>query len=355
MRILVTGICGFVGSTLARELRNGIDGAEVFGVDNLWRPGSETNRAALRTAGIPVHHGDVRNASDFEPLPRADWVIDAAANASVLAGVDGATTPRQLIEHNLNGTVNILEYCRRHSAGFVLLSSSRVYSIPALNAIPLKEQGKTFVIDGATVAPGVGPEGISEAFPAGAPASLYGATKLASEQLAQEYAGAFGVPVWIDRCGVLAGAGQFGQPAQGIFTWWLNRWRARRPLKYLGFGGKGLQVRDCLHPRDLAALLVRQLAGAPTKGEPVVFNVAGGAANAMSLAQLSGWCEKRFGTHAVERDGADRPFDVPWVVLDSAAAKRRWGWNASTPIDTVLEEIAGHAEANPHWLEVSEG
>jgi maleate isomerase len=80
--------------------------------------------------------------------------------------------------------------------------------------------------------------------------------------LALEYGETFGFPVWIDRCGVLAGAGQFGQPAQGIFAWWIHRWVQRKPLKYIGFEGRGLQVRDCLHPADLAALLAHQLADA---------------------------------------------------------------------------------------------
>jgi CDP-paratose 2-epimerase len=132
MRILITGICGFVGSTLARTFRENLEGAEIFGFDNFVRPGSEINRVALRDLGIEVRHADLRNASDIDGLPAADWVIDAAANPSVLAGIDGSTSSRQLVEHNLVGTINLLEYCKKHRAGFILLSTSRVYSIPAL-------------------------------------------------------------------------------------------------------------------------------------------------------------------------------------------------------------------------------
>src|SRR5437773_6885629 len=125
MKILITGICGFVGQTLCRALQEQCDGLEIIGLDNLVRPGSERNRAGLAKCGIKFHHGDIRNASDLEMLPRVDWVIDAAANASVLAGVDGQTASRQLVEHNLGGTVNLLEHCKRHQAGFILLSTSR--------------------------------------------------------------------------------------------------------------------------------------------------------------------------------------------------------------------------------------
>ena len=72
--------------------------------------------------------------------------------------------------------------------------------------------------------------------------------------------------MWVDRCGVMAGAGQFGTPGQGIFAFWVNAHLRRRPLRYIGFDGMGKQVRDALHPADLAALVDTQMrrgAGGP--------------------------------------------------------------------------------------------
>ncbi len=355
MKILITGICGFVGSNVAVGLRDRVHGIEILGLDNLWRPGSESNRERLRELGIKVTHADIRSASDFENLPAVDWVIDAAANASVLAGVDGATSPRQLIEHNLLGTVNVLEYCRRVGAGLVLLSTSRVYSIAQLNSIALEVKGDAFVPSPSNSIEGFSSAGISEKFSVAAPISLYGSTKLASENIALEYAASFGVPVWINRCGVMAGAGQFGQPAQGIFAWWINRWQKGRPLKYIGFDGAGHQVRDCLHPDDLVSLLVMQLGRKPDGSVPSVVNLGGGIGNSMSLAQLSAWCTRRFGAFEVGRDLAPRPFDIPWVAMDSGLASATWDWKVTRDMDSILSEIADHAEANPHWLELSEG
>ena len=239
MRILISGICGFVGSTVARALLERESSRQVAGFDNFVRPGSETNRADLKRLGVRLFHADLRAASDLEDLPHADWVIDAAANPSILAGVDGRTSSRQLVEHNLGGTVNLLEFCRRRRAGFILLSTSRVYAIPPLASLPVVVVDHAFRPAPDQPLPrGVSPAGIDETFSTAAPVSLYGATKLASEALALEYGEAFGFPVFVNRCGVLAGAGQFGRPDQGIFAYWLNAWLRRRPLKYLGFGGQ---------------------------------------------------------------------------------------------------------------------
>jgi len=353
MKILVTGLCGFVGSSLARALQESHAGLTITGIDNFSRPGSTINRGELARRGITVVHGDVRNAADLDALPDADWVIDAAANPSVLAGVDGRVSARQVLEHNLWGTVNVLEYCRARRAGLILLSTSRVYSIRALAALPLTvvEREYRLASDGSRPA-GVTGAGVTEAFSTEPPLSLYGSTKLASEYLALEYGEAFGLPVWIDRCGVLAGAGQFGRPDQGIFAFWINAHLRRRPMAYTGFSGDGYQVRDCLHPRDLATLLWTQM-NAPARGLRRVQNCGGGVDRSLSLARLTEWCDARFGAHAVRRDPSPRPFDIPWMIVDSALAHAQWDWKPSISLDAIVEEIARHAELHPEWLELS--
>src|SRR5262245_27413171 len=289
VKILVTGACGFVGSTLIREWLEGSE-HKFIGLDNLTRTGSEVNRPALKRLGVHVLHGDLRCASDLDALPAVDVVLEVAANPSVLAGVDGRTSSRQLVEHNLVGTVNTLEYCRQHKAAFILISTSRVYSIPPLATLPLRVRDGAFEPDSAGPLPaGLTAAGVREDFSTAAPVSLYGATKLASEQLALEYGVTYGFPVWINRCGVFAGAGQFGRPDQGIFSYWINSWLRRRPLGYTGFGGQGYQVRDCLHPTDLVPLLERQIASL-NGSHPRVTNVGGGRASAISLGELSEWC-----------------------------------------------------------------
>lgn len=355
MKVLITGVCGFVGSTLARELLEQMEEIEIIGLDNLSRPGSEVHRRDLLRAGVRVIHGDVRCASDFEPIEQVDWLIDAAANPSVLAGVDGRTSSRQVVEHNLFGTVNMLEFCRRHGSAFTLLSTSRAYSIPTLAGLDMMVEGRRVVPDPEQLFPaGVTTAGISEMCSTEAPVSLYGSTKLASETLALEYGETYGFQVWINRCGVLAGAGQFGRPDQGIFSFWVHSHARKAPLRYIGFGGSGTQVRDALHPRDLVPLMMRQIESS-SSDRPRICNFGGGVGNSMSLAELTEFCDDRFGRHVVQRSSEDRPFDLPWVVMDCARAAQAWDWEPVTSLEAILEEIVEHAEENPNWLELSTG
>jgi CDP-paratose 2-epimerase len=353
MKLLITGICGFAGSALAEELLARIEGLSIWGIDNLMRPGSETNRSRLKNLGVSFLHGDIRCGSDLEALPNVDWVIDAAANPSVLAGVTGSGSSRQLLEHNLVSMIHVLEFCKRSSAGLIVLSSSRVYSVAALAALPLRDTGDAFALDeAAPLPPGVSAAGISAGFPTDAPVSLYGATKLAGEILALEYGAAFGFPVWVNRCGVLAGPGQFGTPDQGIFAFWVNAHLRRRPLKFIGFDGMGKQLRDALHPSDLAALLAAEMR-ADRRGGRRLYTCGGGPSNAMSLRQLNNWCDSRFGRHAPSSDLRPRPYDIPWVVMDNAAAKGDFGWSPLIRLEDNLSRIAAHGEAHPDWLEWS--
>ncbi len=348
MRVLITGICGFAGSTLARALLESREGLHISGIDNLSRAGAETNLEPLRALGCKISVADLRDASVLAAHPGADWLVDAAANPSVLAGLSQDSGAPELLETNLFSTVPMLEFCRRHGAVFTLLSTSRVYSIGALRDLPLDVRGEAF--HPADAHPW--PRGIDENFSTQPPLSLYGASKLCAETLALEYGAAFDFPVWINRYGVLAGAGQFGKADQGIFSYWIHRWAARRPLRYIGFGGHGWQVRDCLHPADLAPLVLRQFEAGNDASRPRIVNVAGGLESATSLRELSEWCAQRLGVHTPEAGAEERPFDLPWVVLNASAARAAWHWQPSRSAHAIFEEIALHALAHPNWLDL---
>jgi len=348
MKILITGISGFTGFNISSSLLKYSDNLQLFGIDNFSRNGSEQNISCLNEKGITTFRGDIRLQSDIDTLPQVDWVIDCAANPSVLAGLDGKSTSRQLMEHNLLGTINLLEYCKRHRTGLILLSTSRVYSASELAALPVVSSNNRYELSECETA-GVSSSGISEGFPTSAPISLYGATKLASETLILEYGECFDFPVWINRCGVLAGAGQFGKADQGIFSYWIHSFREKKPLQYFGFNGTGHQVRDALHPKDLVPLLSQQMME-PNWNAPKIVNLGGGNENCMSLKELSSWCQDRFGENEVVASNELRPMDAPWIVMDSTTAQNAWNWHVETKIEDILDEIAQHAEENATWL-----
>lgn len=336
MKILITGICGFVGSTLAEKLIQ--NDFEIVGIDNFSRLGSADNIDKLSSKGIQVIHGDVRNASDLEGIGKIDWIIDCAANASVLAGLNSSS--RQLMENNLYGTINLLEICKQYQAGFTLISTSRVYSTNALLDIPIKIGTNRFDFDNEIEKEiyGLSYRGISELFSTTPPLSLYGTSKLASEHIAIEYSEAFNFPVYLNRCGVMAGKGQFGKADQGIVGFWINSWKNKQPLKYIGFNGSGKQVRDCLHPQDLVPVLVKQIENNdPSKAK--ICNFSGGIDNTFSLLELSTWCIEKIGKNQVVPANDSRSYDAPWIVLDSSQAKEVWNWEPKTNLGEIFAEI----------------
>ena len=143
MNILITGGAGFVGSALARYFRRDATDNSVVVLDNLRRRGSEWNLDGLRSEGVTFVHGDIRNPADLEALDGTfDVLIEASAEASVHAGI--ADSPRYVLDTNLLGALNCLEFARKRCGGFVFLSSSRVYSIEPLTQLPLVELSTRF-------------------------------------------------------------------------------------------------------------------------------------------------------------------------------------------------------------------
>jgi CDP-paratose 2-epimerase len=366
MRLLITGVCGFVGSCVAKTLRAWHPDWTVCGLDNFSRPGSRRNQPTLEKQGIQVFEADLRNRDFSSHIPKCDWVIDCAANPSVLAGLSSTSPSLEVMDHNLIGTLHLLEYCKTHSSGLVLVSTSRVYSATRLSQLPVSVIDDAYVPDWTTLRQaassesawfGLSEQGVNENFSDSPPLSLYGVSKRTSELISMEYASAFDFPLFINRCGVMAGAGQFGKPDQGIVAFWIHSWFEGRPLAYIGFDGQGHQVRDCLHPEDLARLLDIQISSSQSFTGPRLCNVSGGIDSAFSLRQLSAWCERRWParedqlSNPVRSIFDARPYDAPWIVLDSSLAKATWQWEPKRTNESIWDEIARHAQEQPNWLE----
>jgi len=333
--ILITGGAGFVGSNLACLWTRDFPEDQVTAFDNLKRRGSELSLLRLKECGIRFVHGDIRNREDLESLGDVDLIFECSAEPSVQAGYQGS--PRYLINTNLSGTLNCLEFAREREAQFFFLSTSRVYPIPLLRSLPLEKNEERFYLPSGKKGAGWSTNGIAEDFPLDGIRSLYGATKLSSELFVQEYAAAFGMNTIIDRCGVLTGPWQMGRVDQGFVSLWASRFLYGGRLRYMGFEGQ--QVRDILHISDLHDLLKIQVRDIP-RYSGKVFNVGGGAGNSISLRELSRLCS--FFSKAslkVDFSPITHPTDIPYYVSDNSRIMSETGWSPRKSIENILEEI----------------
>jgi CDP-paratose 2-epimerase len=336
-RILITGGAGFIGSNLALSFKRDRSTATIIALDNLKRRGSELALLRLRAGGVEFIHGDIRSMDDLANVGPINVLIEASAEPSVFAGYGG--NPNYLIHANLFGAANCLEYARRYGSDFVFLSTSRVYPIDALRMLPLDQNDSRFFLRNNVQQSGVSGAGISENFTLSGHRSLYGATKLAAELLIEEYRVMYGLRAVINRCGVISGPWQMGKVDQGFVVLWLARHLFGGPLSYMGFGARGLQVRDVLHIDDLYDLIVGQLNGL-NEYSGSIFNVGGGMARSVSLCELTAKSQeissRQIGLgHIPETRNAD----IPFYVSDCQVAARKTGWMPKRSLDRLLEDV----------------
>jgi CDP-paratose 2-epimerase len=283
--------------------------------------------------------------------PRIDALVECSAEPSVLAGYGVAAD--YVIRTNLLGAYHCLELARRDNALFVFLSTSRVYPIEPLNRLELRETESRFELAPDQRLPGVSEAGISEVFPMDGARTLYGATKLAGELLASEYADAFGLRTVIDRCGVIAGPWQMGKVDQGVFTHWMLSHHFGRPLQYIGYGGEGKQVRDLLSVADLVVLIEDQLRR-PEVWTGFNGNVGGGRGCSLSLLETTELCRELTGNHVpIEGTSEARPGDVPLYISDCARLFERTDWRPRHTPREILAGIQAWIEENELALEAA--
>ncbi len=339
--MLITGGCGFVGSRLAHLFLQKYPQSKVTVFDNLKRRGSELNLLEFKRSGIHFEHGDIRESSDLESLTgNYDLLVEASAEPSVLAGLNGNT--RYVVQTNLNGTINTLDFCRKNVGTLIFLSTSRVYSLEPLQNLKLEQHSdRLSPTELNSKITGFEDLSIAENFSVSTARSLYGTTKLASEYFIQEYVNNFKLNAVINRCGVIAGAGQFGKVDQGVFTLWVANHYFKKPLSYTGYGGQGLQVRDLLHPSDLFSAIVWQIENiAKIPGE--TFNLGGGSSpnTSVSLKEMTLLCQEVTGnTIEITSKQDTSPMDIPWYATNYKKFNQVSGWHPKINAKDIVHDI----------------
>jgi CDP-paratose 2-epimerase len=346
--IFITGGAGFVGSNLCIGLKTRYPAYKILALDNLRRRGSEMNLIRLKAAGVEFLHGDIRNAEDLADIHDIDFVIDASADPSVLSGINSPVMP--LINSNLMGTVNCLELADKLKASFIFLSTSRIYPIQTLEDAAFEELETRFQWTDEQSIPGISSKGTKENFPTDGSRSFYGTTKLASEMIIQEYHALKGMKTVINRCGVISGPWQMGKVDQGVLVLWLARHFFKGKLSYIGYEGKGKQMRDVMHVEDLLDLLDWQIHHIDkVNGE--TFNAGGGLDVSFSLLELTHLCEEITGNKIeITPVTETRTADIRIYVTDNEKITRHTGWKPKRDLKTLVADTFEWLKNNEQQL-----
>jgi CDP-paratose 2-epimerase len=278
-RIMVTGGAGFIGSTVSERLLK--EGYEVVVFDNFIRNGVEFNINRLKDATII--RGDIRFPEDIKRAGKIDGIYHCAANPGIKMSIN---YPLFDFETNAKGTLNILEYARKYGAFVIYSSTNKVYSGSKVNSIPIIEKETRYEFADPKF------KGIPETFGVdGSDHSLYGVSKLAGDNLCQEYSSSMGVPAIVNRMSCIAGKWQLGVEDQGWVSWFVYAAKIGRSINIYG---NGKQVRDVLHSEDLATLILLEIKNMD-KLKTNVFNVGGGINNTMSVLECIRYLESKLG------------------------------------------------------------
>lgn len=326
-----------MGSSICLQLKEKYPNYDFTAFDNLKRSGSEVNLADLKKAGVHFVHGDIRCKEDLDKLKGFDTVIEASAEPSVLAGLD--SDPTYVINNNLSGAINCFNLCLKQKANLIFLSTSRVYPINRIELANYVESETRFSFSDQQSEKGISSMGISEELSLAGARSFYGTTKLAAELFIEEYATFYGINAAITRFGVIAGPRQMGKTDQGVATLWMARHFWEGALKYIGYGGKGKQVRDILHIDDLIDLVDLQI-HTPGVFNNKIFNAGGGLKNSTSLYEMTALCERITGNKiSVTSEPENRPADLRCFITDNSNIIKSTGWAPKSDLEKIFTDI----------------
>jgi len=341
---VITGSAGLIGSEAAVYF--GRLGYEVVGVDNDMRSvffgadGSTTwNRARLEheLGAKYVHHDlDIRDREGMLGLfRRYGSAITLVVHCAAQPSHDwAAREPFVDFDINAVGTLNALEATRLHapSAAFIFTSTNKVYG-DRPNTLPLVELPTRWEIqEGHDYWNGIREDMSIDWWLH----SVFGASKVAADVLAQEYGRYYGVQTACFRGGTLTGPNHSAAELHGFLAYVMRCVISGRPYKVYGYKGK--QVRDAIHSHDLIRAF-DEFARAPRVAE--VYNIGGGrfsnasVLEAIDLSQEIAGRELEWSYEETNRIG-----DHIWWIGDNGRFESHYpGWRLEYDVRRILEQI----------------
>ncbi len=323
MKIIITGGCGFVGSALCLFLKKNLPNSNILSVDNLSKIYSKFNQNILRQNKIRNKIIDLGKFNCFNNIKfKSDLIIDCSAEPSVEVSKKNVS---KVISSNFLSTYNILEKTKFDNSKLIFISSSRVY--PIKNSYMKYKKFKKYKKHL--------PYSEKEDF--SSQKTIYGFTKYSSEKLIEEYNYSSNLKYIINRCGLISGPGQYGKVEQGLISLWLWRHMNRLSLKYLGYNGKGEQVRDVLFIEDLCNLILKQVKTFHIF-QNNLFCVGGGPKNSINLKNLTKICERITNNKVkITNNLKTSIYDIPYYVTSLKKIKKFTNWEPKISINEGLE------------------
>lgn len=327
MKIVITGVLGFVGVNLAIECLS--KGYNVIGIDNKFKSlGSSENMNLFLSANGDFRYLDIRNQNDVDVFFRKEKGIDVLYNmAAQVAFKNSIENPRLDFEINALGTLNLLEAIRLYSPNtiFINASTNQVYGL-ADSAKVMELDTRYDFVDLKY--------GIPETFPLDF-LSPYGCSKGASDQYTVDYARVYNLKTVVTRFGGIYGINQYSYQDHGWISFMAKM--VKNDVLFNRFG-HGKQVRDILYISDIIEALQLCVDNINSvKGKAI--NIAGGPKNTLSVIELLAKLEKITGNKEKSIVNEMRKADKLVAYLDIRLAKKLLQWEPKVTIDDGLHKL----------------
>jgi len=300
MRVLITGVAGFIGSHLATRLLN--DGDTVIGIDNLCSGIEPVNPHVL------FHRNDVRSLAIYPLFQGVEVVVHLAAKNCL---VDCLDDPVETAGVNVSGTANVLEAARRAGVRkFVYADTSAEYE---------------------------GVLGFPSRVDHIAPRSVYARSKRAGAMFCEAYQEFHGLRVTMLRYFNVYGPAQDWRrripPLMSAFA--ISMLKGERPVIY----GTGEKRRDFVYIDDVTEFNLLALKDART--DRGVYNVGSGINYSVNEVFLALEDLLKSGLWPIYKDDLPGEAQVTLADIDS---ERRLGWQPHVGLREGLERSVAYIE-----------